>query len=222
MSFAAPWESTKSTPSRSSTTACTGSSPCATRARIALLERLGGREEETAVETHDDDARERLVVGVLGQVTEHVRAGLASEERHPGSGGHVDEPDERERDADHDAGKHAGREHAESAGGRDPEVEALHAVEAPQLGDVDHPEDDRVDDDRGEDGLRQLREERRERDQGQDHEPAGGEGRDRLRAPAASLSELADRLVETGIPWNTPEATLAIPCATDSWLTSMR
>ena len=43
-----------------------------------------------------------------------------------------------------------------------------------------------------------------------------------LRAPAASLSELAERLVETGIPWNTPEAALAIPCATDSWLTSMR
>ncbi len=43
-----------------------------------------------------------------------------------------------------------------------------------------------------------------------------------LRAPAASLSELADRLVETGIPWKTPEAMFAIPCATDSWLTSMR
>ena len=43
-----------------------------------------------------------------------------------------------------------------------------------------------------------------------------------LRAPADSLSELADRLVETGIPWKTPEAALAMPCATDSWLMSMR
>ena len=43
-----------------------------------------------------------------------------------------------------------------------------------------------------------------------------------VRAPADSLSELADRLVETGIPWKTPEAAFAIPCATDSWLTSMR
>ena len=43
-----------------------------------------------------------------------------------------------------------------------------------------------------------------------------------LRAPDDSLSELAERLVETGMPWNTPEAALAIPCATDSWLTSMR
>ena len=43
-----------------------------------------------------------------------------------------------------------------------------------------------------------------------------------VRAPADSLSELAERLVETGIPWNSPAPTLAIPCATDSWLTSMR
>ena len=32
-----------------------------------------------------------------------------------------------------------------------------------------------------------------------------------LRAPAASFSELADRLVETGIPWNTPEAEVGHP-----------
>ena len=37
-----------------------------------------------------------------------------------------------------------------------------------------------------------------------------------VRAPADSLSELADRLVETGIPRNAPAATLAMPCATDS------
>ena len=43
-----------------------------------------------------------------------------------------------------------------------------------------------------------------------------------VRAPADSLSELADRLVETGIPWNTPAPTFAMPCATDSWLTSIR
>ena len=43
-----------------------------------------------------------------------------------------------------------------------------------------------------------------------------------VRAPADSLSELAERLVETGIPWNTPAPTFAIPWATDSWLTSMR
>ena len=43
-----------------------------------------------------------------------------------------------------------------------------------------------------------------------------------VRAPADSFSELADRLVETGIPWKTPAPTFAIPCATDSWSTSMR
>ncbi len=32
-----------------------------------------------------------------------------------------------------------------------------------------------------------------------------------VRAPEWSFSELADRLVETGIPWNTPAPTLAMP-----------
>ena len=43
-----------------------------------------------------------------------------------------------------------------------------------------------------------------------------------VRAPAVSFSELADRLVETGIPWKTPAPTLATPWATDSWSTSIR
>ena len=43
-----------------------------------------------------------------------------------------------------------------------------------------------------------------------------------VRAPDDSFSELADRLVDTGMPWKTPAPTFAIPWATDSWLTSMR
>ena len=43
-----------------------------------------------------------------------------------------------------------------------------------------------------------------------------------VRAPAASLSELAERLVDTGIPWKNPAVTLDIPWATDSWSMSMR
>ena len=43
-----------------------------------------------------------------------------------------------------------------------------------------------------------------------------------VRAPADSLSELAERLVDTGMPWNTPAPRFAIPWATDSWLTSIR
>ena len=35
-------------------------------------------------------------------------------------------------------------------------------------------------------------------------------------APADSFSELAERLVETGMPWKAPAPTFAIPCATDS------
>ena len=41
-------------------------------------------------------------------------------------------------------------------------------------------------------------------------------------APAESLRELADRLVESGIPWTRPEPTLDMPWATDSWLISTR
>jgi hypothetical protein len=37
-----------------------------------------------------------------------------------------------------------------------------------------------------------------------------------VRAPEESLSELADKLVDTGIPWNTPAPTLDIPWATIS------
>ena len=37
-----------------------------------------------------------------------------------------------------------------------------------------------------------------------------------VRAPADSFNELAERLVDTGMPWNTPAPTLAMPCATDS------
>ena len=43
-----------------------------------------------------------------------------------------------------------------------------------------------------------------------------------VRAPEDALSELAERLVDTGMPWNSPAPALAIPCATDSWSTSMR
>ena len=42
-----------------------------------------------------------------------------------------------------------------------------------------------------------------------------------VRAPEWSFSELADRLVDTGIPWSTPEPMLAADCASDSWSTSI-
>ena len=41
-------------------------------------------------------------------------------------------------------------------------------------------------------------------------------------APADSFSELAERLVETGMPWKAPDAHVRHSCATDSWFTSMR
>ena len=41
-------------------------------------------------------------------------------------------------------------------------------------------------------------------------------------APEWSFSELADRLVETGIPSKSPAPTFATPRARDSWLMSIR
>ena len=40
-------------------------------------------------------------------------------------------------------------------------------------------------------------------------------------APDSSFKELAERLVETGMPWNKPEPILAIPWAADSWSMSI-
>ena len=84
--------------------------------------------------------------------------------------------------------------------------------------DVDHPEDDRVDDHRGEHrpsaGPRRAA---RARSASAARAPPVTSDATGVRAPADSFSELADRLVETGIPWNTPAPTFAMPCATDSW-----
>ena len=43
-----------------------------------------------------------------------------------------------------------------------------------------------------------------------------------VRAPDRSFSEVAERLVETGIPWRTPAPMLAADWATDSWSMSTR
>ena len=42
------------------------------------------------------------------------------------------------------------------------------------------------------------------------------------RAPVRSLSELADRLVDTGMPCTRPAPMFAAPCANASWLMSTR
>ena len=129
----------------------------------------------------------------------------------------VDEPGERQRDADHDAGEHARGEHADDGGDRDPEVESRDPVETAQLGDVDHPEHDGVDDHRRRappwEGARTPAPGRSSVNITSPPVMSDASG---VRAPADSFSELAERLVETGIPWNTPAPTFAIPCATDS------
>ena len=96
-----------------------------------VLERLGSGEEQPAVDAQHRDALVGLIVGILLDVAEYLGVGLAAEERHCGLGGDVDEPPERQQDADHDACKNAGREHPEDRRNGDPEVETGHPVQAP-------------------------------------------------------------------------------------------
>ena len=81
---------------------------------------------------------------------------------------------------------------------------------------VDHAEDHRVDDQRAEHGLRQVGEQRRQDQSVMSTRPPVTSEAIGVRAPEDSLSELADRLVETGMPWNTPAPAFAMPWAIDS------
>ena len=56
----------------------------------AIVERLGGREEQAAVEAQHGDPRERLVAGVLVELAERLCARLAAQERHARRGRDVD------------------------------------------------------------------------------------------------------------------------------------
>ena len=119
-----------------------------------VLERFCRGEEQAAVETEDNDACLGLVSRILPNVAEDLGVGLATQKRHGGARCDVDQPAEREHDADHDAGEHAGREHTKNRSDGDPEIEPGHPVQTPQLRDVDHPEHHRIDDDRCENRLR--------------------------------------------------------------------
>ena len=78
-----------------------------------VVERVRGGEEEPAVMPEHRDPGERLVARVLVEPAEDPGPLLAPEQRRCRRGRHVDEPEERQGDADHDAGEHAGREHAQ-------------------------------------------------------------------------------------------------------------
>ena len=53
--------------------------------RKPLVQRVGGGEEQPAVEPQHDDAGERLVVGVLVELAEEPRARLPPEQRDRGA-----------------------------------------------------------------------------------------------------------------------------------------
>ena len=60
----------------------------------AIVERLGGGEEETAVEAQHGGAREGLVTRILVELAERLAARLAAEHGHPWRGCDIDEPAE--------------------------------------------------------------------------------------------------------------------------------
>jgi hypothetical protein len=140
-----------------------------------ILERLGGGEEEASIEANHRYPGEGLVGGVLIELPKDLGPRLAPEQRHRRPGRHVDEPDEREGDPDHDPGEHACREGPDYCRDRDPEVEPREPVQAAELGDVDHPEDDRIDDHHSEDGLREMREHRSVHEEGGNDHSSGDE-----------------------------------------------
>ena len=149
-----------------------------------------------------------LVVRVLVELAEHLRARLATQDRHRRAGRDVDEPDQREHHPDDDAERarrptgrrrsprSRSRSRTASPGGAVgtratsiiPNTTASMMIAASTaLGSSENSGASRISvaiDDR-----RRWRATRRASSR-----------------PADSFSELADRLVETGIPWNTPGA----------------
>ena len=112
-------------------------------------ERVGAGEEQPGVEAQDEQARVRHRVGVLLDGMEGLCPWLATEDRCLRGGADVHQPPEREHDTDDHAGENPGGQHGDDGGDRDPEIDARHPVEPPHLCHVHHPENDRVDDQRG-------------------------------------------------------------------------
>ena len=169
-----------------------------------LVEGLRRGEEQPTVEAEDDDPRERLVGRVQLDVAEDLGAGLASEEGHRRPGGHVDQPDEREPNPDHDPEQDPGQEHPGDRRQGNPEVEPGDPRQTSKFGQVDHSEEHGVDDDRSEDGLGQLREERREQDQGQDDEEARDQRGERRPGPGGLVQRAGRQAGRYGHPLDEP------------------
>ena len=109
------------------------------------------------------DAGELLVVRVLVELAEDLRARLAARAR--ACCGRV--ATETSQSSDRpipiiDAGQHAEDERADDRGDRDPEVEPLHPGQPPHLRHVHHAHDDGLDDQRRQHRLGQVGEQRRQ------------------------------------------------------------
>ena len=132
----------------------------------------------------------------------------------------VDDEQEHRRDTDHEPRQHVERDHAEQGRHAEYELGPLLPVVEPELGDLEQVRDG-VDDQRREHRLRQVFEERRQQQHGDEDQRRGDERRDLRARTAPSLTADCERLPPPASPPISPEPTFATPSAISSWFGSI-
>ena len=130
-----------------------------------------------------------------------------------------EELDHREHDREADARDRAEYGHAGKAADGQPELPALDAVDAAQVGDLDQP-DGRGDHDRGQRRVGRSCSRSGATTSSAPTASAPTTPASWVRAPAASATGVRDALALIGKPWKKPAARLAAPSPTISWLGS--
>ena len=129
--------------------------------------------EEGPLDAADADARRPLVVGIAPEVREARGVRDATEDGHVRHGRAMQQEEDRGNHGEQHPLQDAEDEDADQGYDRDPELEATHAPQPPDLPQVDQPLH-RHEHDRGQHRLREVPEEAREEQQGD----AEGDGRD--------------------------------------------
>ena len=167
-----------------------------------VLGRRGG-EEQAAVEPEDHEAGGSSAPG--SSSSEEPRVRIPSQHRHPARGHRDSQINDSPTPSITPAG--AGGPSPRWRHG-DPEVEALHQAMR-HLGHVHHAHDHSLDGQCRQHRLGRSNRGARKTRVGRTIAPEVKARPER--APVWSFNELADRLVETGIPWNSPEPMFAMP-----------
>ena len=173
----------------------------------AVVERLRGGERKAEVQAQDDHAVERLVARMLVRLAEDLRARLTAEHRDRRRDRDVDEPDQRERrrrsrrrrgrprraPRRSRRGRSRSRPGRRGAGGAAPRTSIMPKTTASMINAASTAFGRSENSGARNSSVRIT------------SAPVTSDASG-VRAPEDSLSELAERLVETGMPWNTPGA----------------